>query len=87
MRVVASSKGGIQEKENRKGIGREKGNERNLGMDENRIEGNIEIELHRKKNMRRKRGKNTLKKRQDATHKKENEVILCKYVKIGRIKL
>ena len=38
MRVVASSKGGIQEKENRKGIGREKGNERNLGMDENRME-------------------------------------------------
>ena len=98
MRVGASSKGSIQEKDKRKGSGTEKGekqghgklkderlmegkgsmdyekgngtengNEGNIEMRDNSIEGKNELEPRKKKKTRRnKPGKNTAKKRQEA---------------------
>ena len=67
MRVGASSKGSIQEKDNRKGSGTENGNEGNIEMRDNSIEGKNELEPRKKKKTRRnKPGKNAAKKRQEA---------------------
>ena len=60
MRVGASSKGSIQEKDKRKGRGTEKGNEGNIEMHDNSIEEKNEFKPRNKKKTRRnKRGKHT----------------------------